>query len=94
MAEDDPVTSANRDAEVFDRADEFVADRDPNPHLGFGFGIHYCLGAHLARLEGAVAVTALVQEFSGIEIRRGDAPMQWNRLGGPAALPVRLRRTA
>ena len=43
--------SANRDANVFDRADEFDITRKPNPHLGFGQGVHYCLGANLARLE-------------------------------------------
>jgi cytochrome P450 len=43
--------SANRDASVFDAADEFDITRKPNPHLGFGQGVHYCLGANLARLE-------------------------------------------
>ena len=88
------IASANRDAGAFDRPDEVVTERDPNPHLGFGFGIHFCLGAHLARLEGAVAVTALVREFAGIEICGGGETMQWGRLGGPATLPVRLRRAA
>ena len=44
-------TSANRDEDVFDRPDEFVASRDPNPHISFGWGPHLCLGASLARLE-------------------------------------------
>ena len=43
--------SANRDADVFEHADEFDIHRKPNPHLGFGQGVHYCLGANLARLE-------------------------------------------
>ena len=43
--------SANRDAEVFEDPDTFRIDRNPNPHLGFGYGLHYCLGALLAKLE-------------------------------------------
>ncbi len=46
--------SANRDASVFDRADEFRIDRKPNHHLGFGIGAHFCMGAHLARLEARI----------------------------------------
>jgi cytochrome P450 len=43
--------SANRDEDVFDDPDDFRVDRSPNPHLGFGIGTHYCLGANLARAE-------------------------------------------
>ena len=43
--------SANRDEDVFDQPDAFDVSRDPNRHIGFGFGAHYCLGTHLARLE-------------------------------------------
>ncbi|MCB1260554.1 MAG: cytochrome P450, partial [Acidimicrobiales bacterium] len=43
--------SANRDEAVFDDPYAFRLDRSPNPHLGFGIGEHYCLGAHLARLD-------------------------------------------
>ena len=51
--------SANRDERVFDDPDEFRIDRDPNPHLGFGIGTHYCLGANLARAEIKVVFTEL-----------------------------------
>ena len=51
--------SANRDERVFDDPDAFRIDRDPNPHLGFGIGTHYCLGANLARAEIKVAFTEL-----------------------------------
>ena len=47
-------TSANRDEAVFVRPQEFDIHRDPNPHLSFGTGEHFCLGIHLARLEGRV----------------------------------------
>ena len=55
--------SANRDAEVFTRADTFDVGRDPNPHLAFGAGIHFCLGAPLARLELQTSLPLLVERF-------------------------------
>ena len=84
------IASANRDESAFDRADEFVIDRDPNPHLAFGYGIHNCLGAHLARLEGRIAVTGMVESLRRIEISGTADRAQFNRLGGPATLPVRI----
>ena len=59
--------SANRDERVFDRADDFVADRQPNQHLSFGYGTHYCLGAPLARLEAKIALESLLERFERIE---------------------------
>ena len=84
------IASANRDESAFDRADEFLIDRDPNSHLAFGYGIHNCLGAHLARLEGRIAVTGMVQSLRRIEISETADRAQFNRLGGPATLPVRI----
>jgi len=55
------IGSANRDETVFARPVRFDVSRDPNPHLSFGFGIHYCLGANLARLEARVALGALLR---------------------------------
>jgi cytochrome P450 len=55
--------SANRDERVFDDADRVCPDRDPNPHLAFGLGIHFCLGASIARLELRLAIEALVDRF-------------------------------
>lgn len=55
--------SANRDADVFDAPDELRLDRDPNPHLTFGAGIHYCLGAPLGRLELQTSFGALLTRF-------------------------------
>ena len=83
------MASANRDERVFDRPDEFVIDRAPNPHLAFGFGIHFCLGAHLARLEGEIAVASLVKNFSKISLVQADRS-EMSGLGGPDKLMVQL----
>jgi cytochrome P450 len=55
--------SANRDEAVFDEPMRFDVTRKPNPHLGFGFGTHFCLGASLAKLETRVAIEAIVKRF-------------------------------
>ena len=68
--------SANRDELAFDHADEFDVGRKPNPHLGFGQGVHYCLGANLARLELRVLFEELLARFSDVRI---VAPVEWTR---------------
>ena len=68
--------SANRDPLVFDAADTFDVTRKPNPHLGFGQGLHYCLGANLARLELRVLFEELLARFPAIEV---VAPPEWTR---------------
>jgi cytochrome P450 len=61
--------SANRDEEVFGpTADRFDASRDPNPHVAFGFGPHFCIGAVLARLEGRILLEELLARFSSVEL--------------------------
>ena len=84
--------SANRDAEVFERAESFDVGRRRNPHLGFGFGTHYCLGANLARLEARVALEALLARTGRFE-RLDDTPLPLH--GSPVfraftSLPLRL----
>ena len=65
--------SANRDPAAFAHADDFDVRRDPNPHIAFGAGIHFCLGAPLARLEMQVSVPMLVERFPGL--RAAAAPV-------------------
>ena len=66
--------SANRDERVFDAPDQFRVDRDPNPHLAFGIGPHYCLGANLAKLEIKTVFSRLFARLR--DIRAIDAPLQ------------------
>ncbi|AAU22292.1 MULTISPECIES: cytochrome P450 [Bacillus] len=61
------LASANRDETKFERAHEFDIHRHPNPHIGFGHGIHFCLGAPLARLEAAIAIEALLKQYASME---------------------------
>ncbi len=68
--------SANRDALVFDDADTFDITRKPNPHLGFGQGVHYCLGANLARLELRVLFEELLGRFGAVQVVK---PAEWTR---------------
>ncbi|MEX2246181.1 MAG: cytochrome P450 [Dehalococcoidia bacterium] len=81
--------SANRDEEAFERADEFIIDREPNRHLGFGMGIHYCLGAPLARLEGDIAARTLAPRIKGLEIvDAGEGGVL--QVGGAKSMTVRF----
>jgi len=83
--------SANRDACVFDRADEFDIARKPNPHLGFGQGVHYCLGANLARLELRVLFEELLTRFGAVRVVRDVEWTRSNRHTGIRHLVVELR---
>ena len=68
--------SANRDEKVFADAGRFDVTRDPNPHMGFGHGIHFCLGASLARLEMRVLFEEILPEFSSCQVTE---PVEWTR---------------
>jgi len=82
--------SANRDASVFDDADEFHIARKPNPHLGFGQGVHYCLGANLARLELRVLFEELLSRFGTVRVVRDVEWTRSNRHTGIRHLVVEL----
>ena len=82
--------SANRDEAVFVEPDRFDVGRTPNPHLGFGWGAHFCLGASLARLEIRVTLELLLERDVRVEQVGPIAWMPNNRLFGLKHLPVRL----
>ena len=81
--------SANRDDAVFTDPDTFDVGRTPNRHLGFGFGAHYCLGTHLAKLEMKALYNELIPRLVSIE---SDGDAEYVRtlfVGGPKRVPVR-----
>jgi cytochrome P450 len=81
------IASANRDERVFEAADTFRIDRNPNQHLGLGFGIHVCLGAHLARLEGKIVVEQMAQRYNSVSLANPQTATVGD-LGGPKVLPI------
>jgi cytochrome P450 len=62
--------SANRDENVFEKADQLDLTRDPNPHIGFGAGIHFCIGAPLARMEMTTSLPMLMKAYPAIKLAR------------------------
>ena len=86
-----PFPAANRDPEVFERADEVLIDREINRHAAFGLGIHRCLGSNLARMELTVALECWMARFPHFEL--GDpAGVRWSggQVRGPRRLPLRI----
>ena len=83
--------SANRDEEVFEDPQEFRIDRRPNPHLTFGVGEHYCLGAHIARLELNVIFRHLIPRLAEVELAGPVDRLRSNILAGVKRLPIRYR---
>jgi cytochrome P450 len=83
--------SANRDEEVFDNPFEFRIDRKPNRHLGFGVGEHFCLGAHLARLEMQVAYRHLLPRIEEIELAGPIDRLHSGLVGGVKRLPIHYK---
>ena len=69
--------SANRDPARFERPDELVIDRAPNHHLALGGGIHFCLGAPLAKLEARIAISSLLERFSSLEL--AEEGVEWRQ---------------
>lgn len=88
------IGSANRDESVFENADELDITREPNKHLSFGQGIHFCLGAPLARLEGEIAINTLLRRMPDLRLRVGTNSLRWRPsmvLRGLESLPVSFR---
>jgi cytochrome P450 len=85
--------AANRDPSKFEAPQEFRIDRAANPHLTFGQGIHFCLGASLARMEMAIGINTLLQELPRLELAVPPQDLKWHRvliLHGVESLPVRF----
>ncbi len=85
-------TSANRDEDMFVDPHHFDIHRSPNPHLAFGIGEHFCLGAQLARLEGKVLFEELLGGFATIELAGEPKWLRSNLINGLKRLPVVLGR--
>ena len=89
------LNAANRDPRQFPEPDKFDIRRSPNRHLAFGIGLHFCLGASLARLEGELAINALLRRLPGLAFTE-EAP-SWKPtlfLRGPERLPLRWESDA
>jgi cytochrome P450 len=90
--------SANRDERYFENPDTLDLTRDPNKHLAFGRGgVHHCLGVPLARMEGQIALTALLQRFPGMRLAASPESLRWHRglfLRGLERLPLVLEEAA
>lgn len=85
------IGAANHDPEVFAEPERLDVGRDPNPHLGFGFGAHFCLGAPLARLEAEIALRAIIERFPRLALATEVPEFRPNPvLRGLVSLPVSL----
>jgi cytochrome P450 len=82
--------AANRDATVFADADTLDVGRDPNPHVGFGAGIHFCLGAPLARLELQIALDRLLERFPAVALAGMPVRAPTYQFRGHSSVPVTL----
>jgi cytochrome P450 len=83
--------ACNRDESVFSHPGRFDVSRDPNPHIGFAFGQHFCLGAHLARLILRIEFEELLSRFSTVELAGEPLGVWSNFVGGLKYLPVRVK---
>jgi len=82
--------SANRDSQVFDQAERFIVDRRPNPHLGFGHGVHHCLGRLLALTEIRAFFSTLLPMLTDASIAGPVKGIESNFTGGLKSLPLHL----
>ena len=87
------LASANRDETVFPNPDQLDIQRQKNRHLAFGQGVHYCVGAPLARMEGQIAFTTLLRRLPNLRLKTPSHSLRWRPsifLRGLAALPVKF----
>ena len=80
------LASANCDPEKFDDPETIDFDRQPNQHVGFGGGIHFCLGAQLARIETEIGITRLLERFPGIRVAQSTNTLKWSAKTGLRSL--------
>jgi hypothetical protein len=83
--------SANRDEDVFDEPDRFRIARRPNPHLGFGIGEHFCLGANLARRSQRALFSTLFERLEHVELAAEPERLAASFVAGVKHLPLRYR---
>jgi cytochrome P450 len=89
------LASANRDHQQFEDPDKLDLSREPNRHLAFGYGVHYCLGAPLARLEGQIAISTLFRRIPDLRLAKPLDALPWRRglvLRGLESLPVEFSK--
>jgi cytochrome P450 len=88
------IGSANHDPQAFPDPERFDITRDPNPHIAFGHGMHFCLGAPLSRLEARIALTDVLERLKGFEYAVDEPwePRQALHVHGPTRLPIRFEQ--
>jgi cytochrome P450 len=88
------LAAANRDSAQFPHPDLFDIGREPNEHVSFGEGIHFCLGAPLARLEGTIAIESMLERFPRLQLANPDTKLEYRgsmALRGLSKLPLSVR---
>ena len=88
------IAAANRDGSVFENPNAFDISRTPNKHFAFGYGVHFCLGAPLARLEAKIALQRLIDRFPDMQLATPASELIWREsmfLRGLKNLPIQLQ---
>jgi cytochrome P450 len=72
------IAAANRDPAVFDRPNDLILDRNPNRHVSFGWGMHHCLGAQLARLEASIVIPQVFRAWPDLKLAVADDQLRYH----------------